>query len=530
MNYPLVVMNRAKTYAEIINDFDYGSFRYEYERNNERQITFTAEKTTGSGDIFDMLVNEAYIKWLGQTYVIKSTAITHDNAKISNEVIAKHIFMDFQDHYVDQDISKQTLNDETSSDDNAPLYTLDEYLKFGFKNNKQGFEYEIVGDFPTPVPIAELGNKNGMEYITEGVELFNYIYYADNKKIYFYSEDAFYQRIEEILVYRYNIQGVSVNVNTTDMKTYVKGYGKKKTAEETKNYQPMKPKDFKLSGSFNKDGTWYSESSGASYTKKFTCKWGNETLTWTNKQLSRGGMVDVYLDNKKIGSYSQYSKRSKMNQIVIKKSLAKGSHTFKVVYKGAKSGVDYKKKTPRFYIGTEKTTVLNLTAELKGEDVYHVVDEYKAKNYDSFPDKIAPTVFDETAKTISQLRPKLKESINSDPTVEVTTEYLGRDPMDYERITYDTVNDNTQIRFVHQPLNFNTDLKVAKITKYHPHTNLSTEVEFSNSKKDIVKIQNQINQRIKRVNNTIANGSWTIDKNVQYDFMSNVVGSVLVDE
>lgn len=126
MNYPLIVMNRAKTYAEIINDFDYGSFRYEYERNNERQITFTAEKTTGSGDIFDMLVNEAYIKWLGQTYVIKSTAITHDNAKISNEVIAKHIFMDFQDHYVDQDISKQTLNDETSSDDNAPLYTLDE--------------------------------------------------------------------------------------------------------------------------------------------------------------------------------------------------------------------------------------------------------------------------------------------------------------------------------------------------------------------------------------------------------------------
>ena len=63
----------------------------------------------------------------------------------------------------------------------------------------------------------------------------------------------------------------------------------------------------------------------------------------------------------------------------------------------------------------------------------------------------------------------------------------------------------------------------------HPNAQKPNEVEFSNSKQDIISIQNQINLRIKRANSAIANGNWNVNENVQQDFYSDVMGSVLTD-
>ena len=68
-----------------------------------------------------------------------------------------------------------------------------------------------------------------------------------------------------------------------------------------------------------------------------------------------------------------------------------------------------------------------------------------------------------------------------------------------------------------------------KFTKYHPKSQKANQVEFSNSKQDIVSIQTQINLRIKRANSTKANGNWNVNNNVQQEFYSDVMGSVLTD-
>ncbi|RIL33489.1 peptidase, partial [Staphylococcus gallinarum] len=67
------------------------------------------------------------------------------------------------------------------------------------------------------------------------------------------------------------------------------------------------PPDLKFNGKFFKEGTWRTQNVGDSYEKTFECKWGNETLTWTLKKLSRGGLLDVYLDGELINRYSCYS-------------------------------------------------------------------------------------------------------------------------------------------------------------------------------------------------------------------------------
>lgn len=526
----LVLKNKKGTFAEIVTDFDFNSFKYEYEKNNERSISFTIYKTNQNSDLFDNLLNEMILIWKGQNYVIKSTSIKYDGTIVTNEVVAKHIFMEFQNHYIQKDLENEEMNsEETSDEDNKPTMTLEQYLEFGFKGNKLGFSYEIKGDFNQRLSMDELGNKNGMEFLTEGAELFNYIYFADNKKIFIYDESTFYQMSDLPLIYKYNSSEVQATTSTTDVKTYIQGYGKKKTTAETKNYNPIKPADLNYSGTFIKDGTWRTEFVDNSYSKEFECKWGNETLEWTLKKMSKGGLVDVYLDNKLIGAYECYSKTATSEKIVIARNLSKGKHTFKAVFRGAKSGVDYKESKPCMYVGTEKSTVLNLTAVLKGTDIYYAYAEYKSPNYDIFGHSEAPTVFDDNALDSEELEKTIIAQLNDQPTIEVSTNYLGS----FEEKHYlrnDDIQENHMIHFIHQPLGYNLDLKVVKLTESHPLVNQPVEVDFSNSPTDIIKIQQQFNRNIKKISNISKGESIGASPYFITENYSDIVGVTILDD
>ncbi|WP_281673274.1 prophage endopeptidase tail family protein [Staphylococcus auricularis] len=521
----LVLVDRNNDFAEIINDFDFGSFKYEYEINGGRSISFVAYKTSNNADIFNGLLNENYILWKGQKYVIKSTELKYEKAIITNEVVAEHISMEFQNHFVEKDLSDEAMNDESSESENDEAVTmkLNTFLKEVFKNNKLGFSYEVHGKFKDAVQVEEIGDKNGIESLQDGAEAFGYIYFGDNKTIHIYKPDTFYEPSDEILVYKYNTSTVSAKTTTTELRTIIKGYGKKKKKSETKNYKPIKPPNLSYSGKFTKEGTWRTEQVGASYSKSFNCKWGNESLTWSLKKMSKGGIVEIYLDGNSRGKYSCYSKSATTEKIVVATGLKKGKHTFKAIFRGAKDGVDYKDSKPNMYVGTKKSNVLNLTAVLKGKDIYHTYAEYKSDNYDTFGHAEAPTIYDDNIKTKGELIDKLKESLDDEPTLEVSTNYLG----------LETLHENNTIRFIHKPLGFNADLKVVKLIEKHPLVNQPMEVEFSNAKTDIVKIQQQLNKKIKNFNKSIkksTNNTEQIDIQSSFEKFSEDVGSVIIDE
>lgn len=516
--YQIIVHDRQGTRGEILIDFDPSSFKYEYEINNERSISFTAYKTNVNADVFNMLQNEAIVSWKGQKYVIKQTQIKSDNTMLTVEVTAKHIFMEFQNHYILKDLENEEMNSEESEDEDKPSYTLEQYLQFGFNGNKLGFTYQIVGDFNNRVIIDELGNKNGMEYLIEGAELFDYIYFADNKKIYIYVPNKFYKMAEEIIRYKYNTDEVSASVTTTDLKTYIRGYGKKKTSKETKNYSPIKTPQMTLNGNFIQKGTWRTENKGDSYEREFDCKWGNETLVYNLKKGEGGGLWDVYLDNEYVDTFECFSRTATTERIVIMKNLKKGKHTFKAVFKGGIKTINYKDKKPIGYVGTEKQNILNLTAVLKGDDLYHYKSEYKSPNYKIFGHAEAPTVFDDNVLDKQELTEKLKSEIQDEPTVELSTNYLG----------YEQIKENNIVHFVHEPLGYNTDLKVVKITEPHPLVNEPVEVEFSNAREDIISIQQKINRKIKQINQPSSKPTVSSAVGIGLDY--DIVGSVTVSE
>lgn len=516
--YQIIVQDRQETRGEILIDFDPSSFKYEYEINNERSISFTAYKTNVNADVFNMLQNEAIVLWKGQKYVIKQTQIKSDNTMLTVEVTAKHIFMEFQNHYILKDLENEEMNSEVSEDEEKPRYTLEQYLQFGFNGNKLGFTYQIVGDFNKRVIIDELGNKNGMEYLIEGAELFDYIYFADNKKIYIYVPNKFYKMAEEIIRYKYNTDEVSASVTTTDLKTYIRGYGKKKTSKETKNYSPIKTPQMTFNGNFIKKGNWRTETKGNSYEREFDCKWGNETLVFNLKKGEKGGLWDVYLDDEYVDTFECFSRTATTERIVIMKNLKKGNHIFKAVFKGGIPTINYKDHKPTGYVGTEKQNILNLTSILSGDDLYHYKSEYKSPNYEIFGHAEAPTVFDDNVLDKQELTEKLKSEIQDEPTVELSTNYLG----------YEQIKENNIVHFVHEPLGYNTDLKVVKITEPHPLVNEPVEVEFSNAKQDIVSIQQNINRKIKQINQPSSKSTISSAVGIGLDY--DIVGSVTVSE
>lgn len=214
----IVVRDRLKKYEELLIDIDYNSFRYSFELNTTRNITFTVFRTPYNAFTFDILTAEAEILYNGQIYIVKQSVPQMSGPVLSKEVTAQHISLTFQDH-----VQRNTIN-------GTKTYTIREYLDHGFKGNKLGFSYQVHGDFPH-VQTENLGRMRGMDYINGCVDKYNAYVLADNKVWHIYDEKHYFKRTNLVLRYKYNTDHVKVIEDTNDLKTVVKAYGKPK--EET---------------------------------------------------------------------------------------------------------------------------------------------------------------------------------------------------------------------------------------------------------------------------------------------------------
>lgn len=506
----LILSNKSETFSEIVTDFKLESFKSEYEKNSNRSLSVSFYKTNKNADIYNMIQNESILTWLNQDYIIKTTNPKSDNVTLTNDVSATHIMYEFQGHYV----PKKEKEAEEESESAINMY-LKDYLSYIFKDNKQGFTYSVVGSFPSKKLIESLGDKNGIESLNEGAEIFNYIYHADNKHITIYDDVNFYKDRGIDILGGYNTSDSDIKVDTQAQKTFIKGYGKKIPSKEYKNYTAIKTPSIRTTGTIVKSGTWYTEQVNAYYYSNITCKWGNETITWSLKKGSLGGMVRVYFDNEDLGTFNQYSKTTATDTIELTKRVQKGNHTVKVVFLGKTPKVDYGKNKPRMYIGTEKTTMFNSTAVLEGDKQYYAVAEYKSPYYNNSVPKEAPTVYYNNITNEKDLQDKLKKVLEDEPSIELVTTYTGKD----------IINERDEVYFKHKGLDFDTKLKVVSISSSHPSLGLPIEVGFSNKKNDMISIQRQLTRKINSVNNLASSNNFSMPR-----IASDSFGSVLVSE
>lgn len=404
--------------------------------------------------------------------------------------------------YADTQIGDVGDIDNPDSEEELTNYTLEQYLDFAFTDNPLKMTYEIIGEFPNKRGFKELGGKNGIKHLQEGAEEYGYIYRADNKKFYIYSMRAFYEKRQTPMILNYNTSDVKVSIDTKDVQTYIKGYGRVKTSKETKNYQPITPNDFKYKGEFKKEGTWSTEEVGASYSKTFNAKWGNEMLEMSVKKGPLGGRIEVYVDNVSAGIFETYAKDTETVKEILATGLKKGRHTIEVIFRGGINGVNYEDKKPVMYVGTKKTSIINLTAYLKGKDKYHTQAEYKTDYYNSLGHIAAKTYYSKDIEDEDKLIERLKEQINDLPKIEITAKYLDTEDI--------SIRDS--IRFIHKPMGINTDMRVVDVEKPHPNTNKKVEVSFTNSGVNVLKMQLDT---INRMTGNAINKNLRVDEDYQ---------------
>ncbi|MBC1251332.1 phage tail protein [Listeria welshimeri] len=214
MDY-LIVKSMDNGLEEILIDIDYDSFSYDYEKNTSRSISFGVRKTKNNEVSFNILGNEAIITYRGQQFVVKKCVPKVVGAEFSKQVTAQHICYTIQDH-VQYEVKTGEKN-----------YSIHEALDFAICGNKLGFTFQVIGAFPT-VKLENLGDKNALELINLFIEKFNAILFADNKRLCFYNEATWYQETEKQFRYLYNTEDISLDINTDNLKTVIKCYGKQK--------------------------------------------------------------------------------------------------------------------------------------------------------------------------------------------------------------------------------------------------------------------------------------------------------------
>lgn len=515
----------------------YEGFKVDRQLNDSWSLSFTSYLSDISKPGFDLLQVENIIVYQGQKYVIKEPTFVDEYTK---EITAQHIAWEFQNHALDA---------PDDDDQKSVKYTLDQYLSKCFAGNVLGYSYKIHGSFPTITFDSEIGGKNGIEMVKEAVEQFGCIFYPDNRTLHFYDTSSFYKKSEIVLRYLFNTKDVKVSVNTNELRTRIKAYGKKKSTNG--KYSISKAPDALLTGNWRKIGTWYAEdpTTSTSFSTQVKVDYEGDSVYFNLKQAANGGIVRITFDGKIIGDYSQWAPSSKTKQITIDKSASKGSHTLKVAFlkedpdhkmkvktvkeyetvfdpqTGKKKRVEHKveKRTPnRLYLAAEKSTVSWAVLNTSGKNKYYAYITYTSPNAEKWGVREANSVSDERFTDNESLTKYAKSQIQDEPETSLELTYTGTEEI--------TMRDS--VKFIHEPMGYDTELKPITISAPHPSTGEPIAISFSNTKKDIIKIQRRIAKLASDANKKATSGINSISilqnsiSNVDSDLDSEVVGEV----
>lgn len=200
-------------HEEILTGFDTASFTEEWTKNSTWSISFKVTKKNKNAFTFDLIQHESLILYDGQWFVIKQLEPNANGNILTKSITANHIYFTCQDHRQYEQKTK--------------TWTIEEALEWTFKGNVLGFTWEVVGTFKK-VEIENFGDANALNMVTDILSKFNAVIDADNKHLIFYAADSWGQITHNQFRYLYNTDTVNCRIDTTNLKTVIRGYGKQK--------------------------------------------------------------------------------------------------------------------------------------------------------------------------------------------------------------------------------------------------------------------------------------------------------------
>lgn len=222
----IFIQDYEKTKKEILTEYDKSTFTENWQENETWEISFTIVKTKFNELAFDLVDYENSVFFNGQEFIVKQMGVSAEGAAITKTVTATHIYYTMQDGF-----QYDTITGTRS---------INQLLAHVFKPDSRGFTWNVVDPDKKFLPVEQenFGNGNYLKLVEEILKDYDAIVIPDNKNLTFFPRSEYGKKTEEQIRYKYNTDSVKFDIDTLNLKTQIKGFGKKKE-DDTYYFTPI---------------------------------------------------------------------------------------------------------------------------------------------------------------------------------------------------------------------------------------------------------------------------------------------------
>lgn len=222
----IFIQDYEKTKKEILTDYDKSTFIENWQVNETWEISFTIVKTKFNELAFDLVDYENSVFFNGQEFIVKQMGVSAEGAAIAKTVTATHIYYTMQDGF-----QYDTITGTRS---------INQLLAHVFEPDNRGFTWNVVDPNKKFLPVEQenFGNGNYLKLVEEILKDYDAIVIPDNKNLTFFPRSEYGKKTEEQIRYKYNTDSVKFDIDTLNLKTQIKGFGKKKE-DDTYYFTPI---------------------------------------------------------------------------------------------------------------------------------------------------------------------------------------------------------------------------------------------------------------------------------------------------
>lgn len=203
----MIVTNLAGE-TELLVDFISNSLKRTRKVNGDYSLSFTLLKTEKNQHAYPLVEEESIIEYDGQQYCIKDVTEVLAGVTPIKTVQASHIFFDLVDTY------KYDYLENTQY-----LQTCLTFILEG-----TGYTFEVIDSFSSAV-FEKFGEDNSLSLVQKALNVFGAEVQINNKHLKFYRQIG--TDTETQIRYRYNVKALEKYVNTNNLSTRIRGFGKK---------------------------------------------------------------------------------------------------------------------------------------------------------------------------------------------------------------------------------------------------------------------------------------------------------------
>ncbi|MET1951266.1 phage tail protein [Enterococcus faecium] len=222
----IFIQDYEKTKKEILTEYDKSTFTENWQENETWEISFTIVKTKFNELAFDLVDYENSVFFNGQEFIVKQMGVSAEGTAIAKTVTATHIYYTMQDGF-----QYDTITGTRS---------INQLLAHVFEPDNRGFTWNVVDPNKKFLPVEQenFGNGNYLKLVEEILKDYDAIVIPDNKNLTFFPRSEYGKKTEEQIRYKYNTDSVKFDIDTLNLKTQIKGFGKKKE-DDTYYFTPI---------------------------------------------------------------------------------------------------------------------------------------------------------------------------------------------------------------------------------------------------------------------------------------------------